>query len=139
MGTCHGGKRKVKKVALARAKVNAKQSGDRHPEGIFHKRAGMLRCTACSTPADFEQKQPVTNILRVLHRNRSCEMLNLHWQSQAQKAASELFPIPTAPQNKFPDLQRLFYTSCHRQPCYEKVSGNLFCKTLVASYLVGIN
>lgn len=79
-------------MAMARPKVNAKQSSDKDPEGIFDKHAGMLPCTACSTPADFKQKQSVTNILRVLHRNRSCKMLNLHWQSQAQKAASELFP-----------------------------------------------
>lgn len=78
-------------MAIASAKVNAKQSSDRHPEGIFHKHAGMLCCTACSAPIDFEQKQSVTNILRVLCRNRSCKMLNLHWQSQAQKATNELF------------------------------------------------
>lgn len=45
----------------------------------------------------------------------------------SKKVASELFPTQIAPWNKLPDLQRLFYTSCHRQPCCEKVSGNLFC------------
>lgn len=73
-------------MAIASAKVNAKQSSDRHPEGIFHKHAGTLCCTACSAPVDFKQKQSVTNILRVLCRNRSCEMFNLHRQSQAQKS-----------------------------------------------------
>ena len=128
MGKCHGGKRKVKKMAIASAKVNAKQSSDRHPEGIFHKHAGMLCCTACSAPIDFEQKQSVTNILRVLRKNRSCEMLNLHWQSQAQRAASKLLPILTAPQNKFSDLQRLFTLLVTGDPAMEKYLETSFAK-----------
>lgn len=47
VGKCHGGKHKVKKMARDRVQ-SAKQSSDRHPEGIFHKHAGMLCCTACS-------------------------------------------------------------------------------------------
>lgn len=46
-GKCHGGKCKVKKMARDRVQ-SAKQCSDRHPEGIFHKHAGTLSCTACS-------------------------------------------------------------------------------------------
>lgn len=113
---CHGGKCKVKDVP----KVNAKQRSDKHPEGIFHKHAGMLSHTACDAPVDFKQSQSVTNILRVLRRNRSCEMLNPQWRSQAPKVASELLPLQTASQNDSFLICRSFYKSCHRQPCYEK-------------------
>lgn len=77
VGNYRGGKSKVKTMAAASAEVNAKQRSDKHPEGIFHKHAGILSRTACYAPIDFKQKQSVTNILRVLRRNRSCEMLNL--------------------------------------------------------------
>lgn len=115
-------------MAIVSAKVNAKQSSDRHPEGIFHKHAGMLCCTACSAPAGFEQKQSVTNILRVLRRNRSREMLNLHWQSQAQKVAGELLPTQIARQNKFPDLQRLFTLLVIGSPAMKKYLETSFAK-----------
>lgn len=120
VGKCHGGKCEVKETAIASTKVNAQQRSDGHPEGIFHKHAGMLCCTACSAPVDFKQKQSVTNILRVFHRNRSCKMLNLHWQSQAQKVVSELFPTQIAPQNKCSDLQRLFTLLVIGNPAMKK-------------------
>lgn len=56
VGKSRGGKHKVKKMARVSAKVNAKQSTDRDPEGVFHKHAGLLCCTACSALIGFKQK-----------------------------------------------------------------------------------
>lgn len=47
-------------------------------------------------------------------------MLNLLWQSQAQKVAGELFPTQIASQNKFPDLQKLFASLVVGNPAMKK-------------------
>lgn len=126
-GKCHGGKCKVKdvpKVKMLSREVTSIQ------KGFFHKHAGTLSHTACDAPVDFKQLQSVTNILRVLHRNRSCEMLNPQWWSQAPKVVSELLPLQTASQNDSFLICRSFYTSCHRRHCYKKSTWKT-CRTWV--------